>query len=753
MLLLIRRMRHFFAVVNTFIRGIPRAVSFYDGSLQLTIRRIVRVLMREGLSGVMRRANILMQGSGLSSQFMLPHSDELYGKLPSPDPDFLPKVSVIVPNFNHAKYLAERLDSIYKQTYPNIEVILLDDCSDDESVSILRDYAARFSEKSIICFNQTNSGGVFNQWKKGLELATGELVWIAESDDFCSLNLLDELVRCFRNPAVMLAFARTEFVRGTPPVTVWASEDYLSDLGLDSWAHPFIESAHQLVKSGWATKNLIPNVSSVLFRNPGEMRLLTDSQWLNLQICGDWVFYLSIIRGGLVTYNPGATNYYRQHNLNTSVAAQKEDLYYREFETVARYLTNLFRLERSDIEGQEQHLYTQWCRSRGESQLAEFRALYNLDRIWQDSANRKPNLVMAIYALTAGGGETFPILLANLLHARGYAVTVLNCNEQKTQPGVRRMLCSIPLLELDRFEYVNAIFTNMGIELVHSHHAWVDVKLATHLINNKDVQQIVSMHGMYEMMTPAQLKNLLPLLKRRVSCFVYTAEKNLSPFSESFRQMKRFCQIDNALPQSIISPLSRADLNVGSDDFLLCMVARAIPEKGWEEAKNAVVWANANSERNIHLLLIGEGPELDRLQPQTPQAFIHFLGFRSNIRDYFAVSDMGFLPSRFKGESFPLVIIDCLYSGRPVLASNVGEICKMLMSEEGPAGQLFDLQDGVIPVESVGRIISNLANDDASYQTLLRRVLPAAAKFEADSMVDKYEAVYRESLELNTNNP
>jgi glycosyltransferase involved in cell wall biosynthesis len=305
---------------------------------------------------------------------------------------------------------------------------------------------------------------------------------------------------------------------------------------------------------------------------------------------------------------------------------------------------------------------------------------------------------------------------------------------------------SIPLLELDRLELAGAVFSDMGVELVHSHHAWVDVTMATLLFNNQDIRQIVTMHGMYEMMTPEQLQTLMPLLKRRIDRFVYTAEKNLSPFSSEFRQEKGFTKIDNALGPTGRSPVLRDGLQIGTDDFVLCMVARAIPEKGWEEAIEAVAWACARSSRKVHLLLIGEGPEFDRLKPQTSQEFIHFLGFQSNIRDYFAASDLGFLPSRFKGESAPLVLIDCLQSGKPVLASNIGEIHRMLDSEGGLAGELFDLEDWAIPVEAVGQIILKLANDHGAYQALLGRTPLAATKFDPGRMVEKYEAVYGECL-------
>lgn len=731
-------------------RAIPKAISFYQGSWRLAVRRVSGVLRREGPAGVIRRARILLgTRAGDHQDFS---SLDLYGELRTSPQGYMPRVSIIVPNFNHAKYLTARLDSIYAQTYSNIEVILLDDASSDESVGILHRYAERYGDKTICCVNEKNSGGVFNQWKKGLALATGELVWIAESDDYCSANFLEELVGSFQNQAVMLAFARSDFVRGEPPEKVWSSEEYLRDVGGDIWNRPFIRSAHAMVKSGWAIKNVVPNVSGALFRHPGNMALLSDPQWLSLRLCGDWIFYLSIIRGGLVAYSPRASNYYRQHSLNTSVGSQKEDVYYREHEVVAHYLVKLFHVDRADLDKQEQRLYLHWCTRHGSSQLADFRQLYDLERVWPFASARRPNVAMVVYALAAGGGETFPITLANLLEKRGYAVTLLNCREQVTEPGVRLMLSrSIPLLELERLDLAAPVFGDMGIELVHSHHAWVDVSLAMLLLGRSNIKQVVSMHGMYEMMTQSQFDGLLPLLRGRIDRFVYTAEKNLALFSPEIRREKGFCRIDNALPLKEVIPASRDELGVGADDFLICLVARAIPDKGWEEAIEAVAWAHERSSRRIHLLLIGEGPEFERLKLKSPRDFVHFLGFRSNIRDYFAASDIGFLPSRFRGESAPLVLIDCLLSGKPVLASNIGEIRYMLDTDEGLAGVLFDLKTWVIDVEALGQLIVTLANDQQIYPGLLRCVPLAAAKFEVDVMVDKYEGVYRDVLGCATN--
>lgn len=733
--------RLFFELI-ALLRAISRTIAFYQGSPIVALQRVFRVWRREGVEGVRRRANILLGG-------LLPCTDyqlgvvNLYDELIETNSDFFPKISIIVPNYNHEIYLRQRLDTIYNQTYRNIEVILLDDCSMDGSVAILQEYAQRYPEITICDFNSINSGGVFHQWRKGFELANGELIWIAESDDFSTVDFLEQLVGFFNNDSVRLAFGRTEFVMGNTAEPMWNSDAYLSDLKLDIWKTPFIKPAHALVKSAWVVKNIIPNVSGALFRRPRSMPLLTDGQWANLRMCGDWIFYLSIIRGGLVAYNPEATNYYRQHPDNTSANAQKEKLYYREHQIVSMYLAQLYKLDREDFERQQRQLYLHWCARNGNDSLDNFNELFDLEKILSYMALRKPNIAMCVYALAAGGGETFPIILANQLGARGYSVTLLNCHEAPTEPGVKEMLSGqIPILDLKQLQTLASVFAAMGIEVVHSHHAWVDVSLATLLAGNSSVSHVVTMHGMYEMMTPSQLKQLLPLLKQSIDRFVYSADKNTLPFDEEFRKAKGFCKIHNSLPVKPFSSLSRADLGIGEHDFVLCLVARAIAEKGWQEAIESVLWANARSSRKIHLLLVGDGPEARRLKAEIDSDLIHFLGFRSNIRDYFAAADMGFLPSKFAGESFPLVLIDCLLAGRPVLASRLGEIPYMLSSDEGAAGDLFDLVDTRICVEAVGVKILKFSDNKSEYINVLNRVPFAAQKFDLALMVDKYEQIY-----------
>src|SRR3982074_3559077 len=94
----------------------------------------------------------------------------------------MPKVSVVIPNYNHARFLRRRIERVLNQTFQDFDVILLDDCSTDESRSILREYAA--DPRVRIEFNGKNSGNTFKQRSKGGRLARGSHICVAEDGDY-----------------------------------------------------------------------------------------------------------------------------------------------------------------------------------------------------------------------------------------------------------------------------------------------------------------------------------------------------------------------------------------------------------------------------------------------------------------------------------------------------------------------------------------------------------------------------------------
>ena len=734
------------------IQTLQKLHAYSGHSPKALVQRVYGIAKREGIRGVFNRGLLWFYLSGVKPRRLSTWS-KLY---PYPDRNCDSrqqlKVSIIVPNYNHAQFLRKRLESIYSQTYSNTEVILLDDCSSDDSRSILNEFRERHPSTTQCHFNDVNSGGVFNQWAKGFEMASGDLIWIAESDDYCSDNFLNELVVQFANSAVRIAFCRTIFVDSPTNQEVWSSESFLHDLRLNIWKQPFLASANAITKNAWVVKNIIPNVSGAIFRHPHQLDLLKDPAWKSMRLCGDWIFYLTIARGGLVGYSPMATNYYRQHACNTSVTAHREAIYYREHAFVRQYLERYYYLDQADFERHHDHLYRHWCIHHGLSNKSEFERIYISFPGNQPRKRQGLNIAIVTYALIGGGGETLPLMLANLLHQRGHSVIVINFNQLPSEPAVRNMLRpEIPLLDLDNLRLLDAVTQDMNLEIIHSHHAWVDMTIAALLSHNKSTKHVVTMHGMYEMMTPELFASLHDNLNN-IDQFIYTADKNLSPFSKDFMASKHFVRVNNAVTAGPYSPYARHDLGIRNEDFVLCMVARGIADKGWQEAIEACLLANTYSPRKIHLLLIGDGKEPERLAPQyAGNEVVHFLGFQPQVRSYFACSDMGFIPSRFKGESFPLVLIDCLMTGKPVLASNIGEINQMLKTNEGMAGLVFDLNNWQIPVESLAKLISTIANDSSHYESLVGWVKSAAQKFDPNRMVEDYERVYFDLVEEGGN--
>lgn len=101
------------------------------------------------------------------------------------------KVSIIVPVYNSAKYLRKCLDSLVNQTYSNIEIILVNDGSSDNSLDIIKEYQKKYS--NILVFSITNHGQGYAR-NLGLRKASGDYIMFVDSDDYVSTNIVAKLV-------------------------------------------------------------------------------------------------------------------------------------------------------------------------------------------------------------------------------------------------------------------------------------------------------------------------------------------------------------------------------------------------------------------------------------------------------------------------------------------------------------------------------------------------------------------------------
>ena len=104
----------------------------------------------------------------------------------------IPKVSVLVPICNVEKYLAQCLDSLVNQTLQEIEIICINDGSTDNSLSIIKEFAAK--DNRIVIIDKPNSG-YGDSMNRGLAIAKGEYIGIVESDDFADVDMFEQLYR------------------------------------------------------------------------------------------------------------------------------------------------------------------------------------------------------------------------------------------------------------------------------------------------------------------------------------------------------------------------------------------------------------------------------------------------------------------------------------------------------------------------------------------------------------------------------
>ena len=230
----------------------------------------------------------------------------------------MPLVSVIIPNYNHAHFLEQRFQSVLNQTFEDFEVIVLDDCSTDNSPKIIERYKDHPLVSQVV-LNDTNSGSTFSQWVKGISLAVGTWVWIAESDDWCEPFFLQTLVDGLQaHASCVIGYCQSYCIVEGNQIK-WRSEyPLLSDVrkGTD-----FVEK-HMLYG------NAIFNASMVVWKREAFSRI--SQEFMNYRLCGDWLFWIELCMQGDVFISGKLLNYFRKHGKDVSSPAYANGLNFDE---------------------------------------------------------------------------------------------------------------------------------------------------------------------------------------------------------------------------------------------------------------------------------------------------------------------------------------------------------------------------------------------------------------------------------------
>ncbi len=235
-------------------------------------------------------------------------------------------VVAVIPNYNYERYLNERIDSILFQTYPVREIIILDDCSTDNSVKLIEE-RIKYNKSGIkisLIKNEKNSGSVFAQWQKAFQVAKSDYVWIAEADDSADARFLETVMKSFNDDEVVISYCESltmdEYnVIMMPDLRVW-----IDIFSCGKWEKDYVKEGVDEVAETMCINNTIANVSSAVIKNGDYWEILEGAK--SYCLAGDWYTYMNILKKGKIAYHKESYNYHRmqKQGLTLSTSYEKE---------------------------------------------------------------------------------------------------------------------------------------------------------------------------------------------------------------------------------------------------------------------------------------------------------------------------------------------------------------------------------------------------------------------------------------------
>ncbi|MEO7311377.1 MAG: glycosyltransferase family 2 protein [Chitinophagaceae bacterium] len=282
-------------------------------------------------------------------------------------------ISVIIPNYNHALFLDLRINTILNQTFEDFEVIILDDCSTDNSREVINQYR-QHPKVSDIVFNEANSGSTFKQWLKGIQLAKGEWILIAESDDWSEPTLLEQLFEGTKKvPDVTLSFCQT--------LTVY--ENGALNYSGSITKYNVLHDGRQFIQNRIINSMGIATAGCALFRKDIIAQMPDISAFKS---SGDWKFWIVIASKGKVHESGKYLHYWRRHSNNTTT---RPELFFSKIN--------------------ELYVIFGWARDEGLITAAKFkeRCLFLVNFIYRDKLLDDPKASVFLQAVKAD--VAFPI--------------------------------------------------------------------------------------------------------------------------------------------------------------------------------------------------------------------------------------------------------------------------------------------------------------------------------------------------------
>ncbi|NRF95752.1 glycosyltransferase [Paenibacillus frigoriresistens] len=650
-----------------------------------------------------------------------------------------PLISVIVPNYNYEKYLVQRLDSIYNQSFKDIEVILLDDSSTDNSIELLDLYRNKFPEITKTIYNSENVGNVFEQWKKGLEQARGKYIWIAEADDYASEDFLRSvLAPCMNDEDIVLSYSNSSVIGSNNEFyNTYDNVPWLTDIDLSKWKNDYVILGKDEINKALAIRCTIPNVSATLIKGDVIYKSLTKS--LDFVKAGDWIFYLNIARLGKISYVSKPLNYHRRHN-QTVTSSKGDELGIIEINKVHKYVSDTFILENKtklnmvDLVRKEFEIYQQ----RGSVNLS-FEKLYDESSILSNNVTKDKSVALYMKGLNFGKGGAEKILIrkANLIYENGVNVVVINRTNINSELPYK-LNPNIDVIHITETEKVSDILKNRSIS-----HCIVfgighdDLNVIQDLKEN-EIKTIYSMHNCVEFFDSS------PGYKIHMKSIELS--DNVSVITDNFKDEYIKRNVDEkkiiVVPNMVTKPDSKEpELNFLRDRKYIITVGRLTEQKQQRLLIEAFSIIKDEIEE-YDLIIAGSGSLENELKTLVESIGLEdrvvFLGSVDNIGYYMSNCEFQVIPSKFEG--FCLVLFE---------AASFGKL-SIVFEECPPFSELFNEDSGIVMVNKMNAIslseaiLFTLKNglQEKNYD----KMLELFNKYEENTIIKKWIDILEETF-------
>jgi glycosyltransferase involved in cell wall biosynthesis len=579
---------------------------------------------------------------------------------------YTPSVSVIVPFYNHEIFVEERVASILNQDIKDIEIILMDDMSSDETASKFSLYQGEARISSVI--NDNNSGSPFKQWKKGLEIAQSNVIWFAEGDDACDGNFISTLLPYFDDPMMSIAAANTEIITENGEPVEGALKPYLDRAYTDKFESSYVNDGFQEVNESFGAMCTLVNASALLIRRSSLGDSLNDA--CDFKMCGDWLVYLNCLKGGKIAYDVNTNNYFRRHTNSAVHKIEGSEVYFSERQRVTQFVVDNYAVSRRIVKKAFQSIEHEWDRFKYKHPDSNLADLFDTSGILQsaDIVSSKPHVGFYVHGIlfSKGGVERLVTDLANHLVERGYRVT-LYCRAWGNSRPTFPLYESVTVKPIFNEDDLDSSTKQLKLDLISSD---IDVFIPMlsewlfepiiDAVQETGISIIASEHN-----DPWKIEELWWQHDKRIDYFNKADKVHLllNKFKESLPD--RFHQKIEVIPNGVKIPDHLPD---STRDNIIVGVGRLENQKRFDRLIDAAGLIQ-DKLRNTgwRIEIYGDGSQRNKLQGLINNHGIDDIvllkGLSDGISDIYKKSSIYVIPSEFEG--FGIALVEAMSFGLP----------------------------------------------------------------------------------------